>query len=325
MLGLGGFLILDGRTTLGTLIAFIFIEEQVASSLFAIPNISQSWQTMNAQMRLYQEMASASCFEEAVSEGLLNHPQPQASAPVLVVRDLSYAYTGLAQPVLRSIHFELACGARLALLGAPGAGKSTLTNLLVGFLTPTAGQIICNPLAADAAADCAAPLRAQVGFVSALPKIFDGTFFDNIALFSEHYSHQLIVDAAKRANLHGFVSSYERGYHHHLITHDVSIRGLNLYRLELARALLKQPRLLVVGDLSGSIDSELELQFLRQILELNINTVFTPSSLQALQLSDCLLLLEQGECRCFGSTLELQTDAAIQKLFAPPVAAEGVV
>ena len=81
----------------------------------------------------------------------------------------------------------------------------------------------------------------------------------------------------------------------------------------------------MVGDLSGSIDSELELQFLRQILELNINTVFTPSSLQALQLSDCLLLLEQGECRCFGSTLELQADAAIQKLFAPPVAAEGVV
>lgn len=283
---------------------------------------------MNAQMRLYQEMASASRFEEApvaaVSEGLLSHPQSQASAPVLVVRDLGYADTGLAQPVLRSIRFELACGARLALLGAAGAGKSTLTNLLVGFLTPTAGQIMCRPLAADAAADWAAPLRAQVGFVSALPKIFDGNFFDNIALFSEHYSHQLIVDAAKRANLHGFVSSYERGYHHQLITHDVSIRGLDLYRLELARALLKRPRLLVVGDLSGSIDSELELQFLQQILELNITTVFTPSSLKALQLSDYLLLLEQGECCCFGSTLELQADAAIQQLFAPPVAAEGV-
>lgn len=320
LLGLGGFLILDGRTTLGTLIAFIFIEEQVASSLFAIPNISQSWQTMNAQMRLYQEMASASRFEEPVSEELLDHPQSQASAPVLVVRDLCYAYTSLAQPVLRSIRFELASGARLALLGAAGAGKSTLTNLLVGLLTPTAGQIVCRPLAADVAA----PLRDQVGFISALPKIFDGNFFNNIDLFSEDYSHQLIVDAAKRANLHGFVSSYERGYHHHLITHDVSIRGLNLYRLELARALLKQPRLLVVGDLSGSIDSELELQFLQQILELNITTVFTPSSLQAFQFSDSLLLLEQGECRCFGSTLELQADAAIQQLFASPVAAEGV-
>ncbi len=222
------------------------------------------------------------------------HLAPREVAGRLVVRDLSFTYPRGQSPVLQNIAFEAPARSTIALVGPSGAGKSTLCNLVARFYDPSAGAILLD--GHDLRDLDVRSYRRLLGIVEQEVFLFDGTVAQNIAYGRRREDRPAIEAAARQANAHEFICQLDKGYDTWIGERGVKLSGGQRQRLSIARALLADPRILILDEATSNLDTHSE-----QLIQQALHTLFAQRTtfviahrLSTVQNADLILVLDGG-------------------------------
>lgn len=222
----------------------------------------------------------------------------------LLFENVSFGYRP-NQLILHNISFTAPAGKVIALIGPTGSGKSTITNLIPRFYEPTMGNILVDGY--DIRQITAHSLRRQIGTVLQDPFLFSQSIAENIAYGHPHASMEEIIAAAQTARAHEFITNLPKGYNTRVGERGVTLSGGQKQRIAIARALLADPRILILDDSTSSVDTETEhlIQQALRVLQQGRTTFIIAQRLLTLKNADMILVLEKGQIVERGTHVEL--------------------
>jgi ATP-binding cassette subfamily B protein len=221
------------------------------------------------------------------------------------LRGVSFAYEDNATPVLAGVDLDVAAGRTVALVGTTGSGKSTLVSLIPRLYDPTAGTVVID--GADVRTVELDSLRGEVGLVSDDPFLFSATLRDNIAYARPEASDHEVEEAARQAGIHPFIIGLPDGYETFVGERGLTLSGGQRQRIAIARALLKDPRILILDDATSSVDATTEAEIknaLRGLMHAR-TTFIIGHRLSTIAMADEIVVLEDGRIAARGTHDEL--------------------
>jgi ATP-binding cassette subfamily B multidrug efflux pump len=224
---------------------------------------------------------------------------------------VTFRYFGGGEPVLADVDFEIRPGQTVALLGATGSGKSTIINLIPRFYDPSAGRVLVD--GQDVRDVQIESLRSQIGIVLQDTTLFSGTIRDNIAFGRPDASLEDVVEAAKAAAAHEFILSFPEGYDTKVGERGTTVSGGQKQRIAIARALLMDPRILILDDSTSSVDvvTEAAIQKALQRLMLGRTSFVIAQRISTVRTADLVLVLDHGRIAARGTHDQLMEDSPI--------------
>jgi ATP-binding cassette subfamily B protein len=263
-----------------------------------------------------QAMASAARIFEILDVKSDVSDQPNA-APLPLVQgnvqfeNVTFRYFGSGEPVLKNVTFEARRGEMIALLGATGSGKTTIINLLPRFYDPSEGDIAID--GHDLRQVTLDSLRSQIGIVLQETTLFSGTIRENIAFGRPNAPLDEIIAAAKAAAAHDFIMEFPAGYETPVGERGQTLSGGQKQRIAIARALLLDPRILILDDSTSSVDFTTEVQ-IRAALDrlMKGRTSFVIAQrISTVMNADQILVLDKGQIVARGKHAELMEGSEI--------------
>jgi ABC-type multidrug transport system fused ATPase/permease subunit len=230
----------------------------------------------------------------------------------VVFEQVRFSYTG-RDPVLRGIDLTVAQGETIALVGPNGCGKSTLMNLLPRFWDVQAGAIRID--GHDVRHVQLRSLRSQIGMVIQETILFEDTIANNIGYGNRHATRDAIVAAARRAYAHQFITALPQGYDTVIGERGLGLSGGQRQRIALARAMLRDPAILILDEATSAVDIQDEALIRKAIEEFarNRTTFLITHSLGSLQFADRIVLMNAGRIEAVGAESELRRHSALYR------------
>ncbi|KAL8545923.1 hypothetical protein ACS0TY_005877 [Phlomoides rotata] len=233
------------------------------------------------------------------------------------LRHIDFAYPSRPNlPVFTDFNLRVRAGRSQALVGASGSGKSTIIGLIERFYDPSSGKVMID--GKDIRRLNLKSLRAKIGLVQQEPALFASSIFDNIAYGKDNAAESEVIEAARAANVHAFVSGLPEGYETHVGERGVQLSGGQKQRIAIARAILKNPSILLLDEATSALDVESEclLQESLERLMSGRTTVVVAHRLSTIRGVDCIGVVQDGRIVEQGSHRELvgRTDGAYSRL-----------
>ena len=300
----GGLDVLTGTMSLGTLMTFHgYLMRFYEPMRYISPLINWASRSMTAAERLFEVIDSQ---PEQLDDGNLK-AMPNITGEVKF-HNMTFGYDS-HKPVLRDINLHVQPGEMIGLVGHSGAGKSTLINLICRFYTPDSGQLEID--GEDIKQINLKDLRQQIGVVLQEPYLFSGTIAENIAYAHPDATMEDIITAAKAANAHEFIVKFPDGYDTEVGERGGRLSGGERQRISIARAILHNPRILILDEATSSVDVETEKKIQQAIDRLvqNRTTFAIAHRLSTLRNADRLFVIEKGrgvECGSHEELMEKQ-------------------
>ncbi len=296
----GGAQVINGSLTIGELLAFTNYIARLFGPVSAFAN-------MNVQLQ--QALAAFDRVQEylEIQTEIRDRPGAIELPPVrgrIEFQDVSFAYSP-ERPILKHISFTVEPGQLVALVGPTGAGKSTVVNLIPRFYDPDEGCVRIDGY--DLREVTLASLRRQIATVDQETFLFNTTILENIRYARPEATFDEVVEAAKAAYLHDFIMSLPEGYETVVGERGVKLSGGERQRLAIARAILRNPRILILDEATSSLDSIAE-SYIQRALEplMRGRTVIAIAHrLSTILSADKILVLQQGELVESGTHREL--------------------
>src|SRR5882757_7466605 len=294
ILWVGASLVLSRELTIGQLIAFNALMGSVLAPLMGLVGL---WSLLN----------DASVAMERLGDVLDLEPEqkPEDLAARVVIPELQgdirfegvyFRYGGTDTPyVLENISVDIKPGELVAIVGRSGSGKTTLAKLLVGFYPPSEGRLTVDGY--DISVIDKEYYRQQVGYVMQSNLLFSGTIAENIACGNDEPDRRRIEDVAKRADAHGFISKMAQGYQQMVGERGTGLSGGQIQRLCIARALYRDPRLLVLDEATSALDTQSESNIIANLDEIlkGRTAVVIAHRLSTIMRADKILVLYEGK------------------------------
>jgi ATP-binding cassette, subfamily B, multidrug efflux pump len=289
VIGYGGWLVLHGRLTVGLLAAFLIY-------------VQQFFRPVQLAASVYTLLQSALAGAERIY-GLLDESREPDEAPDAIALDridgrvafrgVSFAYDA-AHPVLTDVSFEIAPGQTVALVGKTGAGKTTIASLIARFYDATAGVVLVD--GHDLGQVTRRSLRAQLAMVLQEPFLFSGTLADNIAYGRPDARRDEIEAAARAVDAHGFIAALAKGYDTVLGEGGATLSQGQRQLVAFARAVLKDPRILILDEATANIDTRTEaiIQKALGALLAGRTSVVIAHRLSTIRNADLILVIDAG-------------------------------
>jgi len=300
MILVGGRAILAGTMTLGDFIMYIFFVGLVAAPLISIASIGTQITEAFAGLDRIHELRRMTTEDADDAQ----------KAPLHTLRgDVAFDHVTFAYkpgvPVLKDVSFKARAGSTTALVGSSGSGKSTLIGLVLAFNRPEKGRVLVD--GRDLASVPLADYRTQLGVVLQDNFLFDGTVAENIAFARPHATRAEIEAVARIAHCEEFVEQFEQKYDTVVGERGVKLSGGQRQRIAIARAILADPRILVLDEATSSLDSESEakIQDGLRALRRGRTTFVIAHRLSTIRSADQILVLEGGEIVERGTHEEL--------------------
>jgi ATP-binding cassette, subfamily B, bacterial HlyB/CyaB len=291
VLWVGALLVMDGKLSLGQLIAFRMIAGYATSPLL---RLIQIWQNFQETALSLQRLGD-----------ILDHPQEQSEqqrSHILMppieghvrYEDVSFAFREGGAMQLMNINLDIPVGSFVGVVGPSGSGKSTLTKLIPRLYEANAGKVVIDDYNVSKVELYS--LRQQVGVVLQDTLLFDGTIRDNIALAHPDASDAQIIKAAKTAYAHEFIMALPNGYSTAVGERGSALSGGQRQRIAIARTVLQNPRLLILDEATSALDYNAERQVCLNLMQaLKGRTVFfITHRLTTIRNADLILMMDQG-------------------------------
>lgn len=310
VLWFGAFEIQSNQIQVGELIAVINYGLRMTGAFSMFSFIIVVFSRAKASSERLEEILSNSDNEQEQ----LQTPPTQLKGRVQFNR-VSFQYEGTEQPVLQNISFTVEPNERLAIMGPTGSGKSTLVQLIPRLFDPTEGEIILDDLPIQEWP--LETLRQAVGFVPQRALLFSGTIEENLRWGRVDATEDMLIHSAKQAQIHSSIEQFSDGYQTVIGQRGVNLSGGQKQRLSIARALVREPELLILDDSTSALDVKTENEFLQALDTLNTTTIIITQKVPTAQKADHILLLDEGKMAGYGTHEELlQQSELYQKLVA---------
>jgi len=291
LLWFGATLVIQDQLTIGQFVAFNMMQGYVISPILAL-------------VGLWDELQEVLISVERLNDVFEQEPEETPQKPLIVLPriqgeihfdNVTFRYQEDAETnILQNLSFKFPPGQTIAIVGRSGSGKSTLVKLMQGLYHPTTGHIyvdgheICHVSPPS--------LRTQMGVVPQDCYLFSGTLLENITLYRDEYTLDQVIEAAKLAEVHGFIQGLPLGYYTKVGERGSSLSGGQRQRVAIARALLGSPRILILDEATSSLDTESESRFQRNLeqMQRDRTTIIIAHRLSTVRSADCILVIDKG-------------------------------
>ncbi|MBS4212492.1 ABC transporter ATP-binding protein [Neobacillus rhizophilus] len=323
VLWMGGFGVESGKIQVGHIIAFINYMTQILFSLMMISMVFTMFVRAKASAGRIDEV-----FSEEVNITWKNDKMksPTGEKGRIDFENVSFSYDEAAgEPVLKDISLTLLPGETVGIIGSTGSGKTTLVSLIPRFYDASSGSIKVN--GTNIKDIDPKNLREKIAFVPQKNILFTGTIAENIRWGKENASQQEIETAAAIASATEFIEASPEGYNTKIGQGGVNFSGGQKQRLSIARALVKQPEILILDDSTSAVDASTEAKMKTALKKFasGLTCVLIAQRISSIIDADKIIVLDQGEVAGIGSHQELIKDCQVyQEIYRSQMGREGL-
>ena len=306
VLAVGALRVMDGQISLGGLVALQSLVAGFLSPISALTSFGMALQQLRGAVERLDDVIG----HQPESRRRQTGPHRRLNGDLLV-RGLTFGYAPLTPPLVVDLDLHIRPGQRVALVGSSGSGKSTIAKLVSGLLTPSAGEILFDgePLASLSPSTFA----ASIAVVDQQISLFEGTVRDNLTLWDSAVPDADVIQAAQDACIHDDIMRLAGGYDAPVGEGGFNFSGGQRQRLEIARALVRQPALLIMDEATSALDAETEFRVAENLRRRGGSCLIVAHRLSTIRDCDEILVLEQGRVIERGSHAQLIAKGATYK------------
>ncbi len=287
---IGGYLVIQGTLTLGTLIAFISLLPSLLQPIAAISGVGQAVERASGSLERVTELMDEPLMIDEKTEAITLPPLSQE----ITLDGVSFAYES-GRPILNNLSLTIPAGQHVAIVGPSGSGKSTIVNMVMRFWDPDSGQVRFDGHDLhDVTVDS---LRNQIGIVFQDTFVFDTSLRENIAIGRLDATDDDVWAAAQAAQLETYIDSLPAGLDTVLGERGVRMSGGQRQRLAIARAILRDPRLLILDEATSALDAHTEREILETFVDIakGRTTISITHRLSLAAAADWVVVLDKGQ------------------------------
>ncbi|MGI6069854.1 MAG: NHLP family bacteriocin export ABC transporter peptidase/permease/ATPase subunit [Blautia sp.] len=292
VLMIGGCLVINGTLTAGMLIAFNTLLSTFMQPVNELTQFVEKMQKIKADMSRVDDILRYEEDEKYSQEADVKASNQKLTGEI-ELKDISFGYSKLEKPLVENFNFHLYSGRSIAFVGSSGCGKSTVSKIISGLYLPWSGEILVNGI----------PLRevspeiqsASISTVSQDITLFSGTVKENITMWNNTIRDEDIIRAAKDACIHDVITKKPGAYDYHLTEGGRNLSGGQRQRLEIARALVTNPTILIMDEATSALDVITEKEIVDNIRRRGCTCIIIAHRLSAIRDCDEIIVMEKGK------------------------------
>jgi NHLM bacteriocin system ABC transporter peptidase/ATP-binding protein len=295
LLSIGALRVMDGHLTLGMLVAFQTLMGSFISPIESLSQVGASLQQLRGDLERLDDVLEHEkdeILDAADKRDASADKSPKRLTGELELKGITFGYLPFSPPLVSDLNLRIAPGQRVALVGGSGSGKSTVAKLVCGLYRPWSGETLFDGVPRESLARTT--LTTSVAIVDQEVTLFEGTVRENLTLWDATIPEADVVQAAKDACIHDDIVKMPGGYDANILEGGTNFSGGQRQRLEIARALVRQPALVVLDEATSALDPETE-----QIVDANLrrrgtSCLIIAHRLSTIRDSDEIIVLEKG-------------------------------
>ena len=308
ILGFGSLRVMDGALTLGSLIAFQALMFAFMTPIQNMVNLGSKLQNAEGDMNRLDDVLNYQLDPYLLADQESDQdPEGEQGVKLsghLEIRNMSFGYSRLAPPLIDDFNLDLKPGSRVALIGGSGSGKSTVAKLVTGLHVPWSGEILFDGKPREQIPR--AVMNASLASVDQTISLFEGSLRDNLTLWDPTFPLSEVVEAAKDAQIHEYIAARPGGYDNHTTEGGTNWSGGQRQRLEIARALVGKPSILVLDEATSALDPSTEQAIDEAIRRRGCTCLIVAHRLSTIRDADEIIVLDRGKVVQRGSHDELK-------------------
>jgi ABC-type multidrug transport system fused ATPase/permease subunit len=297
----GGYLVLTHQCTVGDYVLFIAMQDMVYGPISQISIIVPKLRrNLSRAERLFEILEQRPAITD------ISAPKKLSGAGAAIeLENVTFCYPGSDRPTLRNVNLTIPANSRVALVGSSGSGKSTLMNLLQRFYDPQEGSIRIGGM--DLRHISAESLRAQISVVPQEVELFSRTLHENISYGTEGATAEQVEEAARLAQAHDFIQRLDKGYESQAGERGLKLSGGERQRIGIARAILRDPKILILDEATSHLDNESErlIQIAMEELLQGRTSFVIAHRLSTVKQADLVIVFNEHGIEAVGTHQEL--------------------
>jgi len=307
LLAVGGARIMAGEMTIGQLVAFQALTIGFMAPVAQLMGVATQMQDARANMMLLEDT-----LNQAPAPEFLNAQARTMSARFsgrVELRNVTFGHSRLETPLLADVSLTIEPGQRLGIVGGSGSGKSTLALLIAGLYSPWSGEVLLDGRRVDSLPRDI--LRREVAVVDQQGFLFDGTVRDNLSMWDATLADERLVDSARTAGIHGDILARRGGYATTVAEEGRNWSGGQRSRLELARALVNDPSVLILDEATAALDNRTEAVLMHGLRRRGCTMLIVAHRLALVRDCDIVIVMDKGRIVQCGTPDDLQTEPGL--------------
>ena len=307
VLFLGVWLTMQGQFTVGMIMAFQgFLSSFMAPAMMLV-SAGQTLQEMRTQMERVDDVMEYP--DDVVFDEEKDSSEMQKLSGEIEVKNLVFGYSPLAEPLIKDFNMTVSSGKSVAIVGASGCGKSTMSKLIAGLYHPWSGEILFDGKPMNQIAKNV--FRGSLAVVDQDIILFEDTIANNIKMWDNSIEDFEMILAAHDAQIHEDIMQRPKGYQHKLIEGGKDFSGGQRQRMEIARALAQDPTIVILDEATSALDAKTEYEVVKAIRNRGITCIVIAHRLSTIRSCDEIIVMEHGEIKDRGTHKELMESSRI--------------